>query len=339
MATFMFIGRIEKPGRDVQVVARVERVRRERAKNGNPFYELLLKDLTGSMKGFVWSSSPCFGEAGDLRPGDVIKAAGSVREFSGTLSIYLDRIMTMYQSPRPRREPGLVEGLDVFSGKRIAFDIETLPLHDLDQVPAPIAEKISERGEREGWDVHKVMSLSPIYGKAVSLALLDVDDPECALVIMVPRENKLFQDQVREPIILAPSEKVLLESFWKVASASDLLVSFNGRRFDIPFLIVRSVVNEVSITVELLGSRYDHSKHFDVYEFISSHGLLTGPHSLEACCFGFGIGSPKQGLDGSMVRETYMKGRLEDVGLYNLEDVRATRGLFKKIEKSLDLRP
>ena len=38
------------------------------------------------------------------------------------------------------------------------------------------------------------------------------------------------------------SEKEMLESFWRVAKYVDQFITFNGRNFDVPFLMMRSAM-------------------------------------------------------------------------------------------------
>ena len=333
----VFIKNLKKNIRHVYIIARIEYIKRSITKNGDPYYELAIKDLTGSIRGFIWKNKESFYSAEEIKVGDVVSIFGNTKFNNGKVSLDIDKIDLLYRDEKIISEPSKPKELDVFLGKDVVFDIETVPFLTIRDIPESVAEKVEEKGEAEGWDVDKVMSLSPIYGKIISIAFVDADNPEISLVTIVPHEQKLFGCDLGEPFIAVNSEKILLSYFWRIASISQRLITFNGRRFDIPFIIVRSVINEVPIEVDLLGSRFDQTKHFDVYEFISCFGAMRGPHSLDACCFGFGIDSPKKSFDGEKVKEAYFKGNLESIGLYNLEDVKATQKLYKKIQQSLNI--
>ena len=51
--------------------------------------------------------------------------------------------------------------------------------------------------------------------------------------------------------ILNEDEKIMLESFWENIKDCDSLIGFNSDTFDIPYLIKRSIINNVKITKQL----------------------------------------------------------------------------------------
>ena len=59
------------------------------------------------------------------------------------------------------------------------------------------------------------------------------------------------------------SEKEMLESFWRVAKRVDQFITFNGRNFDVPFLMMRSAMLGVKVTRNLMGYRYG-DEHIDL---------------------------------------------------------------------------
>ncbi|MEM2925390.1 MAG: hypothetical protein QXJ68_06835, partial [Methanocellales archaeon] len=56
----------------------------------------------------------------------------------------------------------------------------------------------------------------------------------------------------------------------------DLIVSFNGYRFDIPFLYVRSLLNEVKPSLPINTNKYnmDRSNHFDCMLVLSHNDVF-----------------------------------------------------------------
>ena len=152
-----------------------------------------------------------------------------------------------------------------------------------------------------------------------------------ALVVPPPgRERDEYPDWVR-PM----SEPELLRSFWHLAYAAELVVSFNGRGFDVPYLVIRSLIHQIPARVDLLSSPYSLRPHCDLYRLIGHgrHGL--GSTSLDVICWALGIESPKGAMDGSMVAPTYARGDIESIASYNAADVRATAAVFRHLREQL----
>jgi hypothetical protein len=112
-------------------------------------------------------------------------------------------------------------------------------------------------------------------------------------------------------------------------------VTFNGRGFDGPFLMLRSAALGVPVTRNLVGYRYSLKPHTDLLEAISFFGA-SRKWNLDFACKAFGVDSPKEsGLDGYAVGHYYRENRLREIALYCRRDVEATAGLFQKLEKTL----
>lgn len=98
-------------------------------------------------------------------------------------------------------------------------------------------------------------------------------------------------------------------------------VTFNGKRFDVPFLTARTVANGLAPTREDITNTYpyDHEPHADLM------GLWPrSSYSLEGLCGFLGVETPKDEVDGSMVAELTREGRLEAVADYCEGDAIAT---------------
>lgn len=129
-------------------------------------------------------------------------------------------------------------------------------------------------------------------------------------------------------------EVELLSSFW-----SDLaqirptrFVTFNGKSFDFPYIIVRSAILGVPSprNITLDTRRFATDRHFDVREALTNYDRYR-KGTLEYFCEIFGVPSPKGGLDGSRVGEYFSEGRLGEIAEYCLADCRATAELYRRI--------
>ena len=108
------------------------------------------------------------------------------------------------------------------------------------------------------------------------------------------------------------------------------LVTWNGRGFDLPVLMLRSLRYGVSAPwyYRKSGYRYRYSTdcHVDLCDVLADHGAtrMTSLHGAARL-----IGLPgKDGVDGSQVEALYRTGQMEALRGYCLSDVAQTAFLF-----------
>jgi predicted PolB exonuclease-like 3'-5' exonuclease len=108
------------------------------------------------------------------------------------------------------------------------------------------------------------------------------------------------------------------------------LVTWNGRGFDLPVLMLRSLRYGVSAPwyYRKSGYRYRYSteRHIDLCDVLADHGAtrMTSLHGAARL-----IGLPgKEGVDGSQVEALYRTGQIESLRGYCLSDVAQTAFLF-----------
>ena len=180
------------------------------------------------------------------------------------------------------------------------------------------------------------MGLSPWFGQVISLALGDGEVPDGDMqthALVVPPPDA---DVDAIPAWMRPmSERELLESFWYLASQATRVVTYNGRGFDVPFLVARSLVHGIPVRVDLLGRKAQ--RHLDLLPVVGRAGAFraSGPASLDVVCWALGIESPKGDMDGSMVAPTYARGDIERIADYNVGDVEATARIYRRAQELL----
>ncbi|KIG13221.1 hypothetical protein DB30_00444 [Enhygromyxa salina] len=325
----------------------VRSIRHGLSRSGDGYYDLVVTDATAKLAGKIWGDTRAYKEAtvadppGDpataVKPGAIVKLLFTVASYRDALQLTVTRIRVVDQDDPCQPEaiwgPGweLVEGLRC---ETLVFDIETVPAIDLGAVPEAVTKAVSRAAERNDGDAGKVMSLSPYYGKVVSLAFGDADtDTDTVTTLVVPpqgREQDPLPDGVR-----AMTEAELLRSFWHLADAAELVVSFNGRGFDVPFLVTRSLILGVPARVDLVSSPFSLRPHLDLYRVLGHGRSSLGGASLDVICWALGVESPKGELDGSMVAPTYARGDIEAIAAYNAADVRATAAVFRHLREHL----
>jgi predicted PolB exonuclease-like 3'-5' exonuclease len=126
-------------------------------------------------------------------------------------------------------------------------------------------------------------------------------------------------------------ERALLEDFTRfVGRAHPVLVTYNGRAFDLPVIALRSLCHGVPLgwyyREKNVRYRYSEEGHLDLCDWLADHGA-TRSGSLDAVARLIGLPG-KVGVDGSQVEGLYRAGQLAAVQRYCLADVAQTALLF-----------
>ena len=138
-------------------------------------------------------------------------------------------------------------------------------------------------------------------------------------------------------LIYRGTEREILQEFWRyVSEGAGTLITFNGRGFDGPFLLLRSTILGVPPTRNLVPYRYSFKEHCDLLEVLTFYGVRKRD-SLHFWCRQFGIPSPKGEMDGSGVEQAYREGRLDEIARYCLQDVQATAELYRRLQPLISL--
>lgn len=225
----------------------------------------------------------------------------------------------------------------------LVFDIETVG-EDYSKMDKKTKEALTYWIERESMseaeykkNVDRVkdrLGLSPMTGEIVSIAVYNPDTQKGAVYFQDPgKKTKAFNEKGVE--FVPTDEKGILESFWKVAEKYDEFVTYNGQSFDVPFIIVRSMVNKVMPTKNIMSNRYYRSqdpkaKHVDLMDQFTFYGAVFSRPKLHMVCRVLGITSPKsEGVDGGDVAKMFAKGYCKEIAKYNVRDVVATSEVYK----------
>jgi predicted PolB exonuclease-like 3'-5' exonuclease len=126
-------------------------------------------------------------------------------------------------------------------------------------------------------------------------------------------------------------ERALLEDFSRfVGRARPVLVTYNGRSFDLPVIALRSLCHGVSLgwyyREKNVRYRYSEEGHLDLCDWLADHGA-TRSGSLDAVARLIGLPG-KVGVDGSQVEGLFHAGQLAAIQRYCLADVAQTALLF-----------
>lgn len=222
--------------------------------------------------------------------------------------------------------------------RRLVFDIETAA-RDLADFDDYSQKKLAETFDvNEDAEEEKLrMAFSPLTAQVVTIAALDADT-EKGGVYMNGAAKSFEENGVK---FEGGDERVILKKFWELAPFYDEFVTFAGRTFDVPVLMVRSAILGVRPTKNLMSNRYASSqpanaRHLDLRDQLTFYGAKNERLGLHFWCVAFGIPSPKLGeVTGEDVTRLWKAGEHEKIARYCLGDTRATLALFRKWEDHL----
>lgn len=216
---------------------------------------------------------------------------------------------------------------------KIIFDIETVGV-DFDSLDPSTQEYLLKWAETEEEEekVKESLSFYPLTGEIVAIGMLDPDSNKGAVYFQTPKDLLLpFEDG--GIVFECGTEKEILEKFWSTIKTQDQFITFNGRGFDCPFIMIRSAVNKIKPTRDLMPNRYNGT-HIDLLDQLTFYGASKRRFSLDMWCRTFNIKSPKsanesgEAITGYEVKDLFKSGRYVDIARYCAGDLRATRELY-----------
>lgn len=210
-------------------------------------------------------------------------------------------------------------------GSFLVFDIETVKDVPMIEELANDEQKkkLLEDGEFPPLHFHKVVSVS---------------------VLAYNGKNTVFRGWCYE------NEKDVIKFFWKAFSKlkQPKLITFNGKGFDLPVLILRSLQFPEMLEYEEVGNAFkiltDSSdkwedkkpNYFHKYtkyhiDLIELFGIYR-KFSLKALCYLCNIPVKTEG-EGNKVEQMFYDGKFEEIARYCAEDVKATALLLSYLNK------
>jgi DNA polymerase elongation subunit (family B) len=236
-------------------------------------------------------------------------------------------------------------------GKKVIIDIETVG-EDFDSLDEVTKENLTRWIRKESEteedynkaleDLKNRLGFSPLTAEIVVIGMLDYERNEGIVYFQAPDE-KIDEFKENNITFKQLSEKQMLEEFWRIANFYHYFITFNGRTFDIPFIMIRSAVWGIKPTKDLMRGRYIYQQspdaiHIDLADQLTFYGALQKKGSLHLWSRIFGIESPKAfGVTGDDVGRLFNEKKYLDIAKYNVLDLKATRELFKRWNDYLNI--
>lgn len=224
----------------------------------------------------------------------------------------------------------------------LIIDIETIGerFDDLDEVTQKMMTRWVHNGslseEAKAIEIENIkngLGFSPLTGQIVAIGMHDYENNKSAVYFQAPgQEHGHFEED--GVVYKQMTEAEMLEAFWHVCEKYDEFVTFNGRGFDAPYLVIRSAIHKLRPSKDLMSNRYVTSqkfgtRHYDLQDLFTFYGSMVKRPSLHMACRAFGITSPKvEGVDGDDVAELFKSGKFLDIARYNVRDIVATKELY-----------
>ena len=216
--------------------------------------------------------------------------------------------------------------------ERVLFlDIETVPAFGNWEEVSPEEQKLwdkktkGQRGDEifVGEFYEERAGVMAEFGKII-----------CISVGMLEKSNYL-----RIKSFSGDDEARLLEDFGKIFNSSRLsnsiLCAHNGKEFDFPWIARRMLINgfQPPVPFQMFGKKPWEVPHLDTME-LWKFGDWKSYTSLELLAHVFGVPTPKDDIDGSMVAEIYYKEKdLPRIVTYCEKDVLTLANVFRRMRQ------
>jgi len=186
--------------------------------------------------------------------------------------------------------------------KILFLDIETVPMvQDYNLLP----EKFKKLWDKKSFYLKKAEGDTPdilfnragIYAEFGKIVCISVG-------YMHNREFRLKSFYGDDEMLLLKEFAEMLNRYYKMRD--QLLCAHNGKEFDFPYIARRMLINGIQLPqiINIAGKKPWEVAHLDTME-LWKFGDFKNYTSLELLTAVFGIQTPKDDIDGSMVAEVY----------------------------------
>lgn len=214
--------------------------------------------------------------------------------------------------------------------RKVVIDIETTgkDFESLDDMSREYILKFAET-EEEIQEAKDGLAFSPLTGEIVAIGMLNPDTVKGMVFFQSPvNPPEPFEENNIQ--FVADTEEGMLKRFWETVKHYDQIITFNGRGFDAPFLILRSAIFRLTPSKDLMPNRFSGTSHIDLLDQLTFFGSVRRKFSLHMWCRAFGIRSPKEeGITGLEVKDLFREEKYTEIARYCVRDLFATKELFE----------
>lgn len=211
------------------------------------------------------------------------------------------------------------------------LDIETVPqqqhFSDLDETAQQLWEQKTQYQRKDEFTAEEFYERAGIWAEFGKIVCISVG------YFIHKGENRNFRVTSfygEEIKILREFKQLLKDHFSQV---KHLLCAHNGKEFDFPYIARRMVINGINLPykLDLFGKKPWEVPHLDTME-LWKFGDYKHYTSLKLLAYVLGIPSPKEDMDGSMVKDVFYKENdLDRIVTYCELDVVTTAQVFLRL--------
>ncbi len=215
--------------------------------------------------------------------------------------------------------------------KILFLDIETVPQYEnweeLDEKEKQLWDK------KTSWQRGESLSAEDFYPLRAGI-ISEFGKIACISVGMIEKN-----DTLKLKSFYSENEAELLTNFGSIFNSNRLknciLCAHNGKEFDFPWIARRFLINGMMppTPFQMFGKKPWEVPHLDTME-VWKFGDYKNFISLELMAHIFGIPTPKDDIDGSMVAEVYYKEKnLQRIAQYCEKDVLTLANILRKLRQ------
>jgi len=186
------------------------------------------------------------------------------------------------------------------------LDIETVPQHqhfsDLDETSQQLWELKTQYQRKDEFSPEEFYDRAGIWAEFGKIVCISVGYFKMQGDTRNFRTTSFYGDESK---ILKEFKQLLTDYF---SSVKHLLCAHNGKEFDFPYIARRMVINGINLPykLDLFGKKPWEVPHLDTME-LWKFGDYKHYTSLKLLAHILGIPSPKEDMDGSMVKDVFYK--------------------------------
>lgn len=211
------------------------------------------------------------------------------------------------------------------------LDIETVPqqqhFSDLDETAQLLWEQKTQYQRKDEFTPEEFYDRAGIWAEFGKIVCISVGYFTLKGEHRNFRVTSFYGDEVK---ILKDFKQLLSDHF---SNVKHLLCAHNGKEFDFPYIARRMIINGINLPykLDLFGKKPWEVPHLDTME-LWKFGDYKHYTSLKLLAHVLGIPSPKEDMDGSMVKDVFYKENdLNRIVTYCELDVVTTAQVFLRL--------
>lgn len=237
--------------------------------------------------------------------------------------------------------------IDIDKRKVLVFDLEVAP-YDFDSHYDEDTKAYLLKYAKDDESIKNTIEslvFSPFTSELVAIGMWDMNEEKGCVLLNAGQDLQVVSEKENIKYV-CDTERGIVERFWNIIRKNNynLFVTFNGREFDCPYIMLRSLILKSRPSCNLMkgGDFMFREYHIDLLKeltfFKHSPTGARRKFSLDFYCKQLGVESPKcGGVAGDMIGHLFRQKEFKMIADYSAGDVIAEAELFKVWNQYLDV--